>query len=81
MSSYNTQTAEEKLNAFKTVAAYNSQPIEGRLFAQKVDRVFQLARKEAFASGIFFGGSGLTGNLTMLCLLGYGMFRNPTSGG
>ncbi|CDZ98848.1 atp-binding cassette transporter [Phaffia rhodozyma] len=24
------------------------------------------------ASGIFFGGTGLTGNLTMLCLLGYG---------
>ncbi len=66
------QTAEEKLNAFKTVTSFNAQEIEGRLFSQKVDAVFQLARKEAIASGIFFGGSGLTGNLTMLCLLGYG---------
>jgi len=66
------KTAEEKLNAFKTVTSFNAQAIESRLFSQKVDAVFQLARKEAIASGIFFGGSGLTGNLTMLCLLGYG---------
>ena len=66
------QTAEEKLNAFKTVASFNAQPIEARLFAKKVDDVFQLMRKEAIASGIFYGSSGLTGNLAMLCLLGYG---------
>ncbi|GHJ87923.1 hypothetical protein NliqN6_4325 [Naganishia liquefaciens] len=66
------KTAEEKLNAFKTVAAFNAQSLEGSKFSHKVDKVFQLAKKEAIASGIFFGGSGLTGNLTMLCLLGYG---------
>jgi len=66
------QTAEEKLNAFKTVAAYNSQPFEGKLFSQKVDQVFGLGRREAYASGVFWGLSGLTGNLAMLCLLGYG---------
>ncbi|KAK4686813.1 ATP-binding cassette, subfamily B (MDR/TAP), member 10, partial [Tremellales sp. Uapishka_1] len=66
------KTAEEKLNAFKTVAAYNSQGLEGELFSRKVDRVFQLAKREAYASGVFWGGSGLTGNLAMLCLLGYG---------
>jgi hypothetical protein len=60
------------LNAFKTVASFNAQPIEARLFAKKVDDVFQLMRKEAIASGIFYGSSGLTGNLAMLCLLGYG---------
>ena len=69
------QTAEEKLNAFKTVAAFNAQSLEGSKFSHKVDKVFQLAKKEAIASGIFFGGSGLTGNLTMLCLLGYGQFE------
>lgn len=47
-------------------------PSEASAFSAKVDEVFQLARKEAIASGIFFGGTGLTGNLTMLCLLGYG---------
>jgi hypothetical protein len=53
-------------------SAFNAQALEGSRFSHKVDKVFQLAKKEAIASGIFFGGSGLTGNLTMLCLLGYG---------
>ncbi|OWZ65613.1 hypothetical protein AYX15_02959 [Cryptococcus neoformans] len=66
------KVAEEKLNAFKTVAAYNSQSLEANLFSQKVDQVFQLAKKEAYMTGIFWGASGLTGNLAMLCLLGYG---------
>lgn len=30
-------------------------------------------------SGIFWGASGLTGNLAMLCLLGYGEFCGGTS--
>ncbi|ODN84680.1 hypothetical protein L202_00576 [Cryptococcus amylolentus CBS 6039] len=64
--------AEEKLNAFKTVAAYNSQSLEANLFAGKVDSIFQLAKKEAYMTGIFWGLTGLTGNLAMLCLLGYG---------
>ncbi len=68
------QTAEEKLNAFKTVAAYNSQPLETRLFSKRVDVVFSLAKKEAYMTGTFWGVTGLTGNLAMLCLLGYGGF-------
>lgn len=67
-----TKVAEEKLSAFRSVTAFNSQHLETQAFAAKVDNVFQLAKKEAFASGIFFGGTGLTGNLSMLCLLGYG---------
>ncbi|WVQ77988.1 hypothetical protein IAT38_000069 [Cryptococcus sp. DSM 104549] len=66
------KVAEEKLNAFKTVAAYNSQSLEAGLFSAKVDSVFQLAKKEAYMTGIFWGLTGLTGNLAMLCLLGYG---------
>ncbi|BEJ14495.1 hypothetical protein CspHIS471_0402620 [Cutaneotrichosporon sp. HIS471] len=66
------KTAEEKLNAFKTVTAYNTQDLEGRVFSNNVETVFNLARKEAGASAIFFGMTGLTGNLAMLCLLTYG---------
>ncbi|CAK9787373.1 hypothetical protein CC85DRAFT_289332 [Cutaneotrichosporon oleaginosum] len=66
------KTAEEKLNAFKTITAYNAQSLEGRAFSQNVQSVFDLARREAGASAIFFGMTGLTGNLAMLCLLTYG---------
>lgn len=66
------RTAEEKLNAFKTVTAYNAQALEGKQFASRVEDVRKLANKEAIASGIFFGSTGLTGNLAMLCLLSFG---------
>jgi ABC-type multidrug transport system fused ATPase/permease subunit len=34
--------------------------------------VLELARREANASGIFFGSTTWSGNLTLLALLGYG---------
>lgn len=66
------QTANESISALRTVQAYNAIPQEEQRFAEKVDRVLQLARKEAIASGIFFGSTGWSGNVTLLCLLGYG---------
>jgi len=38
-----------------------------------VETVLVLARKEAIASGIFFGSTGWSGNVTLLGLLAYGM--------
>lgn len=67
-----TKVAQETLSALRTVQAYNAQPQEAAKFAQRVDTVFELARKEAVATGIFFGGTGWSGNITMLALLGYG---------
>lgn len=50
-------TAEERLAALTTVQAFNAVPREKSRFKEKVDRIFELAKKEAFASGFFFGGS------------------------
>lgn len=66
------RTAEEKLNAFPTLTAYGTQAYETNLFRGRVQEIFALARKEAYMSGLFWGASGLTGNLALLCLLGYG---------
>jgi len=54
------------------VQAYNANAQEGLKFHEKVSKVLALARKEAIASGIFFGMTGWSGNVTLLCLLGYG---------
>ncbi|KAJ2918548.1 hypothetical protein MD484_g1821, partial [Candolleomyces efflorescens] len=67
-----TKIATESLSALRTVQAFNAIPQEEARFHQKVTNVLILARKEAIASGIFFGGTGWSGNLTILCLLGYG---------
>jgi len=45
---------------------------EERKFSEKVAKVVTLGRKEAIASGIFFGSTGWSGNVTILGLLGYG---------
>lgn len=67
-----TKVASESLSAFRTVQAYNAMDQEEGKFSQKVDTVLGLARKEAIASGIFFGATGWSGNVTLLALLGYG---------
>ncbi|KZO93898.1 hypothetical protein CALVIDRAFT_502257 [Calocera viscosa TUFC12733] len=66
------RVAEETLSAIRTVQASNSYPMEERTFSEKVQLVFELARREALASGLFFGGTGFSGNVTILTLLGYG---------
>ncbi|KAJ2968986.1 hypothetical protein NUW54_g13068 [Trametes sanguinea] len=67
-----TKVAQEALSALRTVQAFNAAPQEQEKFHQKINNVLSLARKEAIASGIFFGATGWSGNVTLLALLGYG---------
>lgn len=69
-----TKVAQESLSALRTVQAFNANKQEELKFHQKVDHVLSLARKEAVASGIFFGSTGWSGNVTLLALLGYGQW-------
>ena len=66
------QVASEALSALRTVQSYNAVPQEERKFHDKVSHVLTLAKREAIASGIFFGSTGWSGNVTLLGLLGYG---------
>jgi putative ABC transport system ATP-binding protein len=66
--------ASESLSALRSVQAFNAQPQEQYKFHQKVNAILDLARKEAVASGIFYGSTGWGGNVTVLALLGYGVF-------
>ncbi|KAF9012587.1 ATP-binding cassette transporter [Cyathus striatus] len=67
-----TKVASESLSALRTVQAFNAIPQEELKFHERVTTVLTLARKEAIASGIFYGTTGWSGNLTILALLGYG---------
>ncbi|KAI9452277.1 P-loop containing nucleoside triphosphate hydrolase protein [Lactarius psammicola] len=67
-----TKVAQEALAALRTVQVYNAAPHEEKKFSERVDRVLVLARREAVASGIFFGSTGWSGNVALLALLGYG---------
>jgi ABC-type multidrug transport system fused ATPase/permease subunit len=54
------------------VQAFNAVPQETQEFHKRIETVLTLARKEAVASGIFFGSMGWSGNVTLLALLSYG---------
>jgi hypothetical protein len=41
-------------------------------FEKRIDAILELARKEAMASSAFYALTGWSGNVTLLCLLGYG---------
>lgn len=46
--------SEERLGAIRTVQAFNAvQPTETKYFGEKVNKIFELAKKEAWASGAF----------------------------
>ncbi|KAK0537997.1 ATP-binding cassette permease mdl1 [Tilletia horrida] len=68
------KTAEERISppAFRTVTAFNTQQQEAKKFNEKVEDVVKLQTKEAMATGFFYSGTGLTGNIAILCLLSYG---------
>ncbi|KAI9599308.1 P-loop containing nucleoside triphosphate hydrolase protein [Syncephalis fuscata] len=67
-----TKVAEERLGNIRTVFAFAREGDESKRYSSRVEEVFALARKEAFASGIFFGTAGFTGNLTVLAVLALG---------
>ncbi|KAI6046323.1 P-loop containing nucleoside triphosphate hydrolase protein [Pisolithus marmoratus] len=67
-----TQVAQESLSALRTIQAFNANAQEQQKFHERVTTVLELVRKEAIASGIFFGSTGWSGNVTILGLLGYG---------
>ena len=70
------QVATEALSALRTVQAFNANAQEETKFHEKVTNILVLAKKEAIASGIFFGSTGWSGNVTLLALLGYGMLND-----
>jgi ABC-type multidrug transport system fused ATPase/permease subunit len=69
-----TRVAEERLSgpAFRTIAAYGTQTSESARFAAKVRDIVALQTREAYASGIFYAGTGLVGNCSILTLLTVG---------
>ncbi|MBZ3882529.1 ATP-binding cassette sub-family B member 10, mitochondrial [Sciurus carolinensis] len=64
-----TQLAEERIGNIRTVRAFGKELTEVEKYSHRVDRVMQLARKEAFARAGFFGATGLSGNLIVLSVL------------
>ncbi|KAJ1933498.1 ATP-binding cassette permease mdl1, partial [Linderina macrospora] len=67
-----TKVSEERISNVRTVQAFSRESQEVERYDIEVQKIFGLAKKEAMASGLFFGGNGLAGNLAILAFLGFG---------
>ncbi|KAJ1729294.1 ATP-binding cassette permease mdl1 [Coemansia biformis] len=67
-----TKVSEERISNARTVQAFSREPQEVERFDVEAQKIFDLAKKEAIASGLFFGGNGLAGNFALLAFLGFG---------
>ncbi|XP_008474017.1 ATP-binding cassette sub-family B member 10, mitochondrial [Diaphorina citri] len=66
------QVAEERISNIRTVKSFSQEKLEMSHFNAKMDDLFELAKKEALAKGVFFGFTGLSGNAIILSVLYYG---------
>ncbi|KAI8851224.1 P-loop containing nucleoside triphosphate hydrolase protein [Chytridium lagenaria] len=67
-----TKFAEEKVGNIRTVRAFSREPKEMAIYSDRVKDVYDVSIKEGLATGLFFGGMGLSGNVVMLAILYYG---------
>ncbi|KAB5581598.1 hypothetical protein PHYPO_G00177630 [Pangasianodon hypophthalmus] len=64
-----TQLAEERIGNLRTVRAFGKELTEVQTYAEKVEYVLRLAKKEAMLTAGFFGVTGLSGNMIVLSVL------------
>ncbi|KAJ1843930.1 ATP-binding cassette permease mdl1 [Coemansia sp. RSA 2708] len=67
-----TKVSEERISNVRTVQAFSREQQETGRFDVEAQKILALAKREAVASGLFFGGNGLAGNLAILAFLGFG---------
>ncbi|XP_045123243.1 ATP-binding cassette sub-family B member 10, mitochondrial-like [Portunus trituberculatus] len=67
-----TQVAEERIGNVRTVRAFGSEAREVQRYQARAEEVLQMTYRESFARGVFFGLTGLSGNIIILSVLYYG---------
>lgn len=75
-----TKIAEERLGNVRTSQAFVGEVQEVGRYNTQVRKIFDLGKKEALMSAVFFSSSGFMGNMTFLALLwfGGGMVKDGT---
>ncbi|GAB7347358.1 hypothetical protein MBLNU459_g4294t1 [Dothideomycetes sp. NU459] len=67
-----TKIAEERLGNVRTSQAFAGEIQEVHRYNTQVRKIFELGKKEAYVSAVFFSSSGFMGNMTFLALLYFG---------
>lgn len=71
LASLNT-TAEERISNIRTVKSFAQEVNEIEKYSKKLQELLEICYKESFFRGIFYGMTGLSGNVIILSVLYYG---------
>lgn len=64
-----TKVIEEKFNGLKTIQSFAQQTPVVHEYNEEIKKIFQSSMLEGKLSGIFYGGNGFLGNITLIGLL------------
>ncbi|KAI7815559.1 ABC subfamily B member [Rhyzopertha dominica] len=67
-----TRIAEERISNVRTVKTFSKEPREMNTYKTAVEHVLKLGYKEAKARAVFYGMTGLSGNIIIISVLYYG---------
>ncbi|XP_076066354.1 ATP-binding cassette sub-family B member 10, mitochondrial-like [Oratosquilla oratoria] len=67
-----TQVAQERIGSIRTVRSFGREFHEIRTYDENVNNVLQKTYKQSLAQAIFFGMTGLSGNIIIISVLYYG---------
>ena len=67
-----TQVAEERISNVRTVRSFAQESREMKTYKNSIDNVLEMTYKESLARALFFGMTGLSGNIIILSVLYYG---------
>lgn len=67
-----TDVAEERFSNIRTVKAFSKEEQEIQLYNHRIENVLNLKYKESLAYGLFFGMTGLSGNVIVLSVFYFG---------
>lgn len=67
-----TQVAEERISNIRTVRSFSQEGREIQTYDKSINYVLDMTYKESLARAIFFGMTGLSGNVIILSVLYYG---------
>ncbi|XP_022913291.1 ATP-binding cassette sub-family B member 10, mitochondrial [Onthophagus taurus] len=67
-----TQVAEERISNIRTVRTFGQESKELVTYKSKITKILQLGYKESKARALFYGMTGLSGNIIIISVLYYG---------
>lgn len=67
-----TQVAAERTGAIRTVRTFGAEDVEAKRYARRVDETYHLAKKVAFADGLYSGSVQLSAQLSLCGVLWFG---------